>query len=131
MKPFGLLLALFILIPLLEFALLIEVGRRLGTLETLAIVFGTGLIGAYLARLEGLRIFYEIQRQIQAGQVPGEPLLDGLLVLVAAVVLITPGLLTDAAGLILLFPPTRYPVKAFLRRRIERAISRHRIRVSV
>ena len=62
MKIFGILLSMFIVIPLVEFALLIEIGSRLGTLPTLLLIFGTGVVGAYLARLEGLRILYRIQR---------------------------------------------------------------------
>ena len=58
MKGLGILLSLFILVPLVEFALLIEIGRRLGTISTLILIFGTGVVGAYLARLEGLRILY-------------------------------------------------------------------------
>jgi UPF0716 protein FxsA len=131
MKVFGLLLSLFVIIPLLEFALLIEIGRRLGTLETLVLVFGTGLVGAYLARLEGFRILYQIRTQLAMGQLPGEQLFDGLLVLVAGVVLITPGILTDAVGLLLLFPPTRYPIKRFIRRRAGRWIATHQMHISM
>ena len=101
MKIFGILLSMFIVIPLVEFALLIEIGSRLGTLPTLLLIFGTGVAGAYLARLEGLRILYRIQREFQQGSMPAEQLFDGFLVLIAGVVLITPGLLTDIAGLIL------------------------------
>jgi len=114
MKIFGILLSMFILIPILEFTLLIEIGRRLGTINTLLLIFGTGILGAYLARLEGFRILYRIQRDISSGTIPSEQILDGVLVLIAGLVLITPGLLTDIAGLLLLFPPTRYPIKRFI-----------------
>ena len=120
MKLFGILVSMFVLIPLIEFALLIEIGRRLGTIETLLLIFGTGIVGAYLARLEGFRILYSIRRGLDRGQPPTEQVFDGVLVLVAGIVLITPGLLTDAAGLLLLFPLTRHPIKGFLRRRLEK-----------
>ncbi len=94
MKLFGILLSLFILVPIAEFALLIEIGRRLGTIETLMLIFGTGILGAFLARLEGLRILYRIQNDLRTGQMPAEQLFDGVLVLIAGVVLLTPGLLT-------------------------------------
>ena len=131
MKIFGILLTMFIVIPIVEFALLIEIGRRLGTIETLLLIFGTGVVGAYLARLEGFRILYRIQRDVQAGIVPAEQLFDGVLVLIAGVVLITPGLLTDIAGLLLLFPPTRYPIKRFIQRKARNWISNHQSRVSI
>ncbi len=131
MKLFGILLSLFILVPIAEFALLIEIGRRLGTIETLMLIFGTGVLGAFLARMEGLRILSRIQNDFRTGQMPTEQLFDGVLVLVAGVVLLTPGLLTDIAGLILLFPPTRYPVKAFIKRRARNWMTTHRVQISL
>jgi len=129
MKIFGILLAMFVAIPILEFAILIEIGRRLGTIETLLLVFGTGILGAWLARLEGFRILYQIRQDLDAGRAPAGHVFDGVLVLVAGIVLITPGLLTDLAGLLLLFPPTRRPVKAILRRWIERRLTTTRIEI--
>ena len=90
MKLITLLAALFIVVPILEFGVLIEVGRRLGTIPTLIIVFGTGILGAILARLEGLRILFRIRENVGAGIMPAEELFDGFLVLIAGVVLITP-----------------------------------------
>ena len=131
MKVFGILLSMFILIPIIEFSLLIEIGRRLGILDTLLLIFGTGILGAYLARMEGFRILYRVQRDMAAGIMPTEQLFDGLLVLIAGVVLITPGLLTDIAGLILLFPVTRYPVKTIIRNRVRNRFSSRQIHVSM
>jgi len=123
--------ALFILMPILEFTVLIEIGRRIGTLYTLMLVFGAGIAGAILARMEGLRILARIQEDLRAGIMPAEQLFDGLLVLIAGVFLIAPGLLSDIAGLFLLFPPTRYPVKRLLRRVVRQWIVTHRLRISV
>lgn len=130
MKLFGILFLMFILIPAVEFGLLIEIGRRIGTLETLLLVLGTGLVGAYLARLEGFRILSQVRRELESGHVPAERLFDGLLVLVAAIALITPGLLTDVAGLLLLLPPTRYPVKTLIRRKLGQVALRRRIEIT-
>jgi UPF0716 protein FxsA len=129
-KLFAILTLLFILLPAVEFGLLIEIGSRIGTIETLVLVLGTGLVGAYLARLEGFRILSQVRQELEAGRVPGERLFDGLLVLVAAIALITPGLLTDVAGLLLLLPPTRYPVKALVRRKLSHAAGRKRIEIT-
>ena len=122
---------MFIVIPIVEFALLIEIGRRLGTVETLLLIFGTGIVGAYLARMEGFRILYRIQKDMARGIMPTEQLFDGILVLVAGIVLITPGLLTDLAGLILLIPFTRYPIKTFIRNRVQRRFRSRQIHISI
>ena len=121
---------MFIVIPILEFTLLIEIGRVLGTLPTLILILGTGVVGAYFARLEGLRILYSIRSEFAQGYMPTEKLLDGLIVLIAGVVLITPGLLTDIAGLMLLIPLTRYPIKYFLKRRAQSVILKNNFRIS-
>ena len=131
MKIFGILLSMFIVIPVVEFALLIEIGSRLGTLPTLLLIFGTGVVGAYLARLEGLRILYRIQLDLQRGTMPAEQLFDGVLVLIAGIVLLTPGLLTDVAGLLLLFPLSRYPIKAFIKRKAQSWVANSQVRISM
>jgi UPF0716 protein FxsA len=131
MKWFAVLATLFVAVPILEFAILIEIGRRIGTLYTLLLVFGTGILGAIFARLEGLRILYKIQENVRAGIMPTEQLFDGLLVLVAGVLLITPGFLSDITGLVLLFPATRYPFKAFLRRTVRQWITTRTMRLSI
>lgn len=130
MRVFLVLVSLFVVIPVAEFTLLIEIGRRLGTLDTLILVFGTGILGAYLARLEGFRLLRRIQRDLESGVMPAEPLLDGVLVLAAGIVLITPGLLTDIAGMVLLIPWTRYPVKAFIRNRVRTRVQVRQVRIS-
>lgn len=117
-------LALFVLLPLVELALLIQVGRAIGLGWTLAIVVATGLLGATLARRQGLRAWLAIRSELQNGRMPAGALLDGLLILVGGIVLLTPGILTDLAGFALLVPATRSLLKRSLRRRLERAIQR-------
>jgi UPF0716 protein FxsA len=118
------LLLLFVLLPLAELALLIQVGRAIGLGWTLAIVVATGFLGATLARRQGLRAWRAIHGELAAGRVPGAALVDGLLILIGGIVLLTPGILTDLAGFALLIPPTRSAVKRSLRRRFEAAIAR-------
>lgn len=101
------LLLLFTVVPVVELYLLLEVGRRLGAGPTLALVLLTGLVGAWVARLQGVAALRRIQADLAQGQPPGRALLEGALILVAAVLLVTPGVLTDAVGLLLLLPPTR------------------------
>ena len=122
---------LFVVVPILEFTVLIELGRRIGTLNTLILVFGAGILGAALAKMEGLRILTRIQDDLRAGIMPADQLLDGLLVLIAGVLLIAPGLLSDITGMLLLIPPARYPVKMFLRRMVRHWIHTRTLRISM
>lgn len=108
------LLILFTLVPLLELYLLIEVGDVIGIWPTVALVVFTGALGAFLTRLEGLRVLRQVQLEFREGRVPTAALLDGLLVVVAGAVLLTPGLITDAFGFFLLFPPGRRLVRETL-----------------
>jgi UPF0716 protein FxsA len=118
----GGLLALFILVPLVEMALLIRLGEAMGTLPTLALVVVTGSVGATLARRQGLAVMREVQAEAAAGRMPAGPMVDGLLVLVAGVLLLTPGVLTDLVGFALLVPAVRTVAKAAVWRRLEQRI---------
>ncbi len=109
---------LFIILPILELALLIEVGQRFGFWPTFALVVATGLLGAALARSQGRRAWRAIQQRLARGELPDAELLDGVLVLLAGIVLVTPGLITDLLGLTLLIPPARRWVRQALRRRL-------------
>lgn len=98
---------LFVLVPLIELALLIQMGRWVGVLPTVALVIFTGVLGAALARLQGLATLARFQRALAEGRVPHREMVEGILVLVAGAVLLTPGLLTDITGFLLLAPPVR------------------------
>ena len=117
------LLLLFTLVPLVEVALLIWISQYTGLLFTIGLVILTGVVGAWLAREQGLRCWLEVQRQLSQGQLPAEPLLDGLMILVAGAVLITPGVLTDAVGFALLIPPIRAMVRRYLAERFKARIT--------
>ena len=116
------LLVLFIALPLAEIVLLIEIGSRIGTLATLAILVLTAVLGASLAHREGLKVLWRIQEKMAQGIMPDEELIDGVLILAAGIVLLTPGLLTDAAGLLLLMPGSRLALKRWLRDRFSQRI---------
>jgi UPF0716 protein FxsA len=118
----GKLILLFILVPFIELFLLIEMGQLVGTLPTLGLIIFTGVAGAYLARRQGLQVLRRLQSDIQTGGLPAEAIFDGVFVLVAAILLMTPGVLTDLMGLACLFPPTRRLIKRFIWSRIERAL---------
>ncbi len=123
------LLLLFILVPILELALLIELGNRLGTVPTLLLLVLTGLLGAYLARRQGLGALRAAQEQMQRGELPAGPAADGILILVAGVLLITPGVLTDVLGFLLLVRGFRNRIKSVLVSRFHRGVEEKRVRV--
>jgi UPF0716 protein FxsA len=126
----GRLLLLFIAVPAAELALLIEIGGRIGTPATLALIVVTGILGASLARQQGLAVLGELQVRLQKGELPASTLVDGLLVLLAAALLVTPGVLTDAVGFLCLAPSFRGWLKRQLQARFERAVAEQKIHVS-
>jgi len=120
---------LFTIVPVVELALLIQIGGLLGLGPTLLLVMGTGFAGAWLARREGLRGWLAVRDELQGGQLPGESLVHALLILAAGVVLITPGVLTDIAGILLLVPPVRRRLIARVRDWLGRQVAGGTIRV--
>lgn len=120
---------LFTLVPVAELALLIRIGGWIGLGPTLALVIGTGAAGAWLARREGLRSWLAVQGELAEGRIPTEELVHGLLILVAGIVLLTPGVLTDAAGLLLLVRPVRKGLIGRLRKTFSRQIERGTVTV--
>lgn len=114
---FGRLFLLFTLVPALELYLLVKLGGVIGTERTIAIIIITGILGAYLARREGTRVWIEVQKKLSQGIMPGDELIGALLILVAGALLVTPGFLTDIAGFSLLIPPVRRIVVEELKRR--------------
>ena len=117
------LIILFVGVPLTELMLLIRVGSEIGTLATIGIVVFTGVLGASLARAEGLATWQRFQARLATGELPHDDLVDGLLILIAGAVLLTPGFLTDAAGFLLLVPPARAAVRrAVVARLVQRIV---------
>lgn len=101
------LVLLFTIIPVLELFLLIEIGGHIGTMNTIALIVLTGIIGASFAKSQGARIIYEIRSALNQGQIPGKELLQGAMILAGGILLLTPGFITDLVGFSLLFPLTR------------------------
>jgi len=120
---FGWLLLLFILLPLGDLALLIKVGTYLHVGPTIALVLLTGLLGATLARAQGLATVAKIKRELASGRMPTDQLIEGAMILLAAAVLITPGFITDLIGLLLLVPPFRRAARRRLTRYFESRIA--------
>jgi len=116
------LVLLFTVLPLGELYLLIQVGHVIGGLNTLGVVLFTGVVGAYLARMEGIRTLMRAQESVRQGMVPAEEMVDGLLIFMAGALLVTPGIITDSLGFLILFPPARRYFKIWLRRQFDRAV---------
>ena len=129
MTTLGRLALLFVVVPIIELMLLIQLGQFIGLMPTLALVVATGIGGAAMARAEGLRVLFQFQEELAQGRLPGQAMLDGASVLVGAAFLLTPGVLTDLLGFSLLFPLSRRWIQRRLRKRLEQQIADGSIRV--
>jgi UPF0716 protein FxsA len=105
------LLLLFTVVPLVELFLLVKLGTVIGIGPTVLIVICTGVLGAWLARWQGLGVLRRVSEDLAEGRLPADALIDGLLILIAGAVLLTPGLITDALGFLLLVPQGRAVVR--------------------
>ncbi len=120
---------LFVGLPFIELALLVRIGQSVGFWPTFAVTIAAGLAGATLAKSQGRKVFREWQQALSEGRVPEEGIASGLLVLVGAVLLISPGVLSDFIGLLFLLPQSRRVLARWLRAWIARRISDGRMRV--
>ena len=117
-----LLLAL-LCVPLLELYVIIQVAGGVGTGETILLLIAVSVVGAWMVRRSGLGVLNQIRERLARGELPAAELVDGLLILMAGALMLTPGFLTDAVGLLLLFPPTRLVVRTLLIRRFSKKLT--------
>jgi UPF0716 protein FxsA len=122
---------LFVLAPLVELALLVQVGRWIGVLPTVGLVAVTGLVGAGLARREGLRALVRVQGELLQGRLPTRAILDGASVVVGGLLLLTPGVLSDLLGFALILPPTRWVIQGWVAGRVLKGVKQGAIRFAV
>lgn len=125
----GRLFLLFTLVPLVELALLIRVGEAIGAGPTVGLVLVTGFVGAWLARREGTRSWRTVRRELAAGTLPAGEMLGAALVVLSGALLVTPGVLTDVVGLLLLARPVRRRVVARVRRKLEERLEEGAVHV--
>jgi UPF0716 protein FxsA len=125
----GRLFLLFTVVPLVELYLLIAIGRALGPIPTIGLVLLTGALGAWFARLEGAKVLRRWQQAMARQQLPKDGVIDGLLIFIGGLMLITPGILTDIAGLSMVMPLTRRVIAGFVRAWFERQIATGRVQV--
>jgi UPF0716 protein FxsA len=112
------LVLLFIVVPIAELAVLIQVGQVIGVWWTIAILIADAILGSILMRAQGRAAWRRFNETMQAGGVPAREVLDGALVMFGGLLMLTPGFITDILGFVLLIPPTRAVVRAVLVRRL-------------
>jgi len=120
----------FTLIPMVELYILIQLGSVIGGLNTILLVITTGFLGAWLAKMEGMQTMFRVRESMQQGTMPAEDLIDAVIIFIAGVVLITPGLITDVFGLLLLWPVSRNAFKRYLRRKFDEMNAKGTINVT-
>jgi UPF0716 protein FxsA len=111
---------LFIVVPLVELWVIVQVGQAIGILNTFGLLILSGVVGGWLMKREGLAVWRRAQASIERGQVPTKELIDGVLILAGGALMLAPGFITDIVGMLLLLPPVRAAVRALVRRRIAR-----------
>lgn len=114
---FLLLLLLFLVVPIVELYVIVQVAQGVGVAETIGLLILVSVVGAWLVRAQGLGVLRRIQQQLEGGALPGKELVDGGLIVFAGALMLTPGFVTDALGVALLLPPTRVIVRTILMRR--------------
>ena len=117
------LILLFTIIPATELFIFIKLGESFGIFNTLVLIIGTGVLGAYIARMEGFRVVQGIQNELNNGRMPTEHMIDGVMIFIGGILLLTPGLLTDITGFLLLIPLTRTLLKIWLRKKFEGSLN--------
>ena len=118
-----------ILIPAIEIVLLLFAGKALGVTSTFLLIIVTGVLGAYIAKRQGLEVMKKVQREMQRGEMPGDSMLDGLCIFIAGVFLVLPGFISDFLGILLLIPFIRNKLKLFLYHFLRRRMNHGNIKV--
>ena len=120
---FVVLLLLLLCVPLLELYVIIQVAGGVGTGQTILLLILVSVVGAWMVRRSGLGVLRQIRNRLSLGELPAAELVDGLLILLAGALMLTPGFITDAVGLLLLFLPTRVLVRSLLMRHFAKRIT--------
>lgn len=116
-----------LVVPIIELVLFLTVGKTIGVMWTLGLIFLSGIVGLYLVKTVGIQAFRELPRQIERGEHPANTVVDGVLLGVGAILVLLPGFLTDVVGLSLLFTPTRRLYRPLVNRYIQKKIRKGNI----
>ncbi|WP_241156885.1 FxsA family protein [Bacillus sp. FJAT-42376] len=120
---------LLIAVTAIEMVFLIWSERTFGLFATICFILATGIAGVWLARRQGLETWKKARLNMNAGFIPGEELVDGICILLGAILLMAPGFLSDAAGFLLLFPAARKRLRPFIYRAVQKRMNRNRITI--
>jgi UPF0716 protein FxsA len=112
------LVLVFLVMPLVELAVIIQIGGAIGVLNTVGLLLLSSIVGGWLMKREGLGVLRRMQAAVAAGRVPGKELADAALILFGGALMVAPGFITDVLGMLLLLPPVRAVVRAALRRKL-------------
>lgn len=116
----AVLFLVFLVVPFAELFVILKVGQAIGALNTVAVLVLVSMLGAWLVKREGLSVVRRAQERMARGAVPGRELIDGVMILFAGALLITPGFLSDVVGVLLLLPPVRAALRGTVTRRLGR-----------
>lgn len=119
---FGVLFLLFLAVPFAELFVILKVGSALGIVPTIGLLILMSVVGAALVKREGIGVLRRAQQRMNAGQVPGRELVDGVLILFAGALMLTPGFLTDCVAILLLIPPVRAGFRAYAIRKLRNRV---------
>ncbi|MBT2616582.1 MULTISPECIES: FxsA family protein [unclassified Bacillus (in: firmicutes)] len=122
-------LMFIIAMPVVEIIVLLLSGNLIGFWPTVFLIVATGLIGAYLAKRQGMETWKKAQEQIRYGMMPGNEIIDGICIFIGAALLLSPGLISDIMGLILVFPPTRNLLKPIVIRFIMNRMNKGKVTI--
>ena len=111
------LLLLFVVVPIAELYTIIKVGGAIGFLNTFGLIVLVAVVGGWLMKREGLRVWRRFNETLAAGRAPTKEIIDGVLVLAAGALMLTPGFITDVFGILMIFPPTRAIFRGYVLRR--------------
>lgn len=117
---FAALAVAFLVVPFVELFFLIQVGQLIGAVWTITLLIVVSIVGSWLVRREGLKTLRRAQDETRMGRLPGAELVDGVLILFAGALLVTPGFITDIVGVGMLLPPVRLALRTYARRRLAR-----------
>lgn len=110
---------LFVVAPIAELYTIIRVGASIGVLNTFALIIAVGFVGSWLVKREGMRAWVRFNQTLASGQIPAKEMVDGVLILGAGALLLTPGFLSDVFGILMLFPPTRAVLRGYVMKRVK------------
>ena len=111
-EVFRIITVLFVVLPIIEIWVLIRVAAVVGGLEAVSLVILISVVGAWLVRREGMGVLRKVEQRLAAGELPSRELVDGVLIAVGGALMLTPGFVTDAVSLLLLFPPSSWAAAA-------------------